>query len=253
MGFLFTVFYQPIANLLFFLMNTVGTNNIVLGILMLVVVIKILLLPSSIKNSVMQKKMGKISEELQNIKKTIKDKKEQAEKTIEIYKRESINPLSPLLFLLIQIPFFFSIFFITKDIGSGLFVYNEALYDFVAQPEFIDLTFLSINTAENSGIPIAILITVSQLILMHQMQKKGVGMPKNNKILTIVMPIVVGALSLKIVATVGMYWLFNNLVSILQEIFIKNLKKEPEAIPQPSAEQAVPEPDNDANLIERKN
>ena len=223
MSFLFTVFYQPIANALFVLMNTVNASNIVFGILMLVIVTKLVLLPVSFKNSDVQKKMSSVSGELQNIKKNIKDKKEQAEKTLEVYKKEKINPFSPLLYLLIQIPFFISIFFVTKDIGDGSFEYGKVLYDFVTRPEFLDLTFLSVNTTKNGGIILAVLIVVSQIILMRQTQKKGEEAMKNTKILTVIMPIVIGALSLSIVATVGIYWLFNNLISILQEILIKNI------------------------------
>ena len=223
MSFLFTIFYQPTANAMFILMNIANTGSVVFGILMLVIVTKALLLPTSFKNSKIQEKMGEVSEDLQNIKKTIKDKKEQAEKTLEIYKKAGINPFSPILYLLIQIPFFISIFFVTRDVGSGLFKYEEVLYDFVTKPEFIDLTFLSLNTSENGGIFIATLIVVSQIILMRQTKKKGGEVSKNTKILTTVMPIVIGVLSLSIVATVGIYWLFNNLISILQEILIKNI------------------------------
>ena len=197
-----------------------------LGILMLVLVTKAILLPISIRNSKIQKKMNEISEELQDIKKNIKEKKEQAEKTLKVYKKAGINPFSPIAFLLIQIPFFISIFFVTRDIGDGLFKYEEALYSFVTKPEFIDFTFFSMYTAEKGGLIIALFITLSQLILMQQMQKKGAKKQKNTKIITAIMPIIIGALSLTIVATVGIYWLFNNLISIVQEIFIKNAKKE---------------------------
>ena len=230
MGILFTLFYQPIANLLFILMNLVGTNSIVLGILLLVIVVKMVLLPTSVKNSKIQRKMSEISGELENIKKNIKEKKEQAEKTLEVYKRVNINPLTPILFLAIQIPFFISIFFITRDLGIGLFKYEEVLYQFVSRPEFVDFFFLSQNTMEKGGIIIASLIVVSQVILMQQTKKKGIETPKNTKILTFVLPIIIGVFSLSITATVGIYWLFNNLISILQEVFIKNAtaNEEPE-------------------------
>lgn len=225
MGFLFTIFYQPVANILFALMSIVNTNNIVFGILALVVVMKLALLPLSLKNSKTQKKISGISEKLKDIKENIEDKKEQMEKTLQVYKEAGVNPLSPIVLLIIQIPFFFTVFFVTRDLGDGLFNYEEVLYSFIQKPEFVDFSFLSMNTAENGGIILAILITVSQIILMRQSQKKGVESPKNVKTVMLILPFIVGLLSLTIVATVGLYWFFNNLISILQESFIKRDEK----------------------------
>ena len=209
-------------------MSTLGTDSIVLGILALVVLMKIVLLPFSIKNSETQKKMGGVSEKLKSIKETVEDKKEQMEKTMEVYKKAGVNPLSPITLLLLQIPFFITVFFVTRDLGEGVFEYGEVLYEFVQKPETIEFTFLSMNMSENSGILIAALITISQVILMRQSQKKGNEMQGNTKMFLNILPFIVGLISLSIVATVGLYWLFNNLISILQEICIKNIKKRDE-------------------------
>ena len=229
MNILFTIFYQPIANALFILMDIANTNSIVLGILLLVIATKLLLLPTSIKNTKIQNALGAIAGDLKDIKETVKDKKEQMEKTMEVYKKAQVNPFSPILFLLIQIPFFISIFFITRDIGMGTFNTEKVLYDFVGKPEFIDFAFLSLNTAEKGIISIAILIGVSQLILMLQTQKKSNEANKNTKMLTYILPPFIALISLSLAATVSVYWLFNNIVSILQEIGIKNLSPKEES------------------------
>ncbi|MCY4577366.1 MAG: YidC/Oxa1 family membrane protein insertase [Candidatus Kaiserbacteria bacterium] len=227
MNILFIVFYQPIANLLFFLMDVVRTDSIVVGVLLLVVVVKLILLPSSIKNSKIQQKLSEISGDLKDIKENIKDKKQQMEKTLEVYKRVGVNPFSPIVFLLLQIPFFISIFFVTKDLGTmgnDFFATKNVLYDFVAQPAHIDFTLsfgsFFLDTMQSGAIIIAVLIGVSQFVLMHQTQKKAVTTQKNMKALVYVLPIFIAFLSLSIAATIGVYWLFNNLISILQEVFI---------------------------------
>lgn len=230
MGILFTIFYQPIANLLFILMNVVHTDNIVIGILLLVVVVKMLLLPTTIKNSKIQQKLGEISGDLKDIKENTEDKKEQMERTLEVYKKAGVSPFSPLFFLLIQIPFFITIFFITKDLGGGTFQYGDVLYDFVTQPVVVDFIVgfgsFSINTAESGVIAIAALIGISQIVLMQQTQKRGIGDQKTAKVLMYILPVFIALLSLGIAATIGIYWLFNNLISILQEIFISRHKDE---------------------------
>ena len=225
MNILYTIFYQPVANLLFFLMDVVQTNNIVLGILLLVVVVKVLLLPTAVKNTKIQQKLSEISEDLKDIKENIKDKKEQMEKTLAVYKEAGVNPFSPILFLLIQIPFFISIFFVTKDLGDGSFNAQKALYNFVAQPEYVDFTLsfgsFFLDTAQNSALIIAVLIGVSQFVLMHHTQKKSPTTQKGMQALLYILPAFIAFLSLSIVATIGVYWLFNNLISILQEVIIR--------------------------------
>ena len=224
MNILFTVFYQPIANLLFILMDVVHTNSIVIGILLLVIVVKMLLLPTSVKNSKIQRKLSEISGDLKDIKENVEDKKEQMEKTLAVYKKAGVNPFSPVLFLLIQIPFFITIFFITKDLGGEVFQYADVLYDFVAQPAFVDFAVgfgsFSVDTTESGVLIVAVLIGISQVVLMRQLQKRSVGDQKTAKMLMYILPVFIAFLSLGIVATIGIYWLFNNLISILQEIFI---------------------------------
>ena len=224
MNILFTVFYQPIANLLFILMDVVHTNSIVIGILLLVIVVKMLLLPTSVKNSKIQRKLSEISGDLKDIKENVEDKKEQMEKTLAVYKKAGVNPFSPVLFLLIQIPFFITIFFITKDLGGEVFQYADVLYDFVAQPAFVDFVIgfgsFSVDTTESGVLIVAVLIGISQVVLMRQSQKRSVGDQKTAKMLMYILPVFIAFLSLGIVATIGIYWLFNNLISILQEIFI---------------------------------
>ena len=229
MNILFTLFYQPIANLLFILMDIVHTDNIVVGILLLVVVVKLLLLPTSVKNSKIQQKLSEISGDLKDIKESTEDKKEQMEKTLEVYRRAGVNPFSPLFFLLLQIPFFITIFFVTKDLGNGVFQYGDVLYTFVTQPPLVDFVLnfgsFSVNVAESGVLVVAVLIGISQVFLMQQMQKRGVGDQKTAKLLIYILPVFIALLSLGISATIGVYWLFNNLVSILQEIFINRHNK----------------------------
>ena len=225
MSILFVVFYQPVVNLLFFLMDVVRTDSIVLGILLLVVAVKLLLLPTSVKNTKIQHKLSEITDDLKDIKENIDDKKEQMEKTLAVYKKAGVNPFSPILFLLLQIPFFISIFFVTKDLGDGTFNADEALYSFVAQPAVIDFTIsfgpFFLDTMQSGVLAIAVLIGISQFVLMYQTQKKNTNTQKNMKALIYILPALIAFLSISIVATIGVYWLFNNLVSILQETGVK--------------------------------
>ncbi|MDE0243677.1 MAG: YidC/Oxa1 family membrane protein insertase [Candidatus Kaiserbacteria bacterium] len=233
MGFLFTVFYQPTANILFFLMELLSTNSIVVGILALVIASKLILLPSSVKNTRMQIKMRDVADELQEIKKSTDDRKEQAEKTLAVYKKNNINPLTPIASLFIQIPIFISIFFVVRDLGTGEFPFSDVFYSFVTAPESINYTFLSSSVLfVKGGILVAVLVFLTQLLITHFTTKNTPGSgKKTQKIIFFgVMPILIAIFSFFMTATVGLYWLFNNLVTILQEVLVMNKFRQEDAV-----------------------
>ena len=224
MEFLFTFFYQPTANLLFWLMELIQTQNMVLGILALVIVVKLAVLHFHIKNTKFQIKMKTIAADLKDIRKTVKDRKEQGEKIFDLYRKAGINPFTPLLFLLIQIPIFISIFFVLKNIGEGEFSYSETLYSSVQQI-VPDLQILFLNISEPGGIIAAVLIGVTQFILGYYTYKNALmATPsKTQKIIFLgILPIFVSIASYFFVMAVAVYWFFNNIVSIMQEVLILN-------------------------------
>ena len=224
MGFLFTLFYQPIANLLLLPLATLGVDSVVLGIIFAVLVTKIIVIQPSIKNTRMQIQMQSVAEDLKSVRKNIKDKKEQAEKTMEIYKSAGINPFSPLLLLLIQIPIFLSIFFVVKDIGDGMFSFDKTLYPFIQMAPEINLSFLSFNLAEGGNVLLALLVGGTQALLMYYVQKHITDKSKQvqKMLFTVALPAVAAAASLFFPSVIGMFWLINNLLSILQEILVIN-------------------------------
>ena len=222
MEFLFTFFYQPTANVLFFFLDLFNTHSLVFGILSLTVFFKILLIHSSVKTTRTQVKLNTIADDLKKIREDIKDKKEQAEKTIELYKKIGINPLTPLASILIQAPVLMSIFFVVQDIGKNTFQFQETIYSFINNPGTVDLQFLFLNLGEKGGIYIAIIAIITQIILMIQSQKGNTteAAKKLQKLLIIFLPILIGTFSFFIIGAVGIFWIANNLFSILQEICI---------------------------------
>lgn len=110
MGFFFTIFYQPVSNVLFGVMQVFNITSLALGVLLLILITKILLLPFAIKNTQFQVRVKTITEDLKKIRENIKDRKVQAEKTLALYRKSGVNPFTPLIFLIIQIPIFISIF-----------------------------------------------------------------------------------------------------------------------------------------------
>ena len=238
MGFLFTVFYQPTANALFFLMDIFSISNIAFGILIFVFAVKLILLHNAIQNTRVQMKINIIAPKIKEIREKVEDKQQQMQQTLELYKKEGVNPLSPLLSLFIQAPILISMFFVIKGIGENTIPYDTVFYSFVEVSEALDFQFLSLSIMEGGGILIALLVGISQFAVMHYSQKSMSQDPAKKgqkRMFLIGIPILVTAFSFFMVAAVGVYWFFNNMVSVIQEIVVmqkvrESLKTEEEGL-----------------------
>ncbi len=119
----------PIAKLLGFVMNAIfefcgmfGIANIGLSIILFTVIVKILMLPLSIKQQKTTKLNSVIQPELQLIQKKYKGKTDQAsqikmnEETQAVYKKYGTSPTSGCLPLLIQMPLIFGLYRVIYNI-----------------------------------------------------------------------------------------------------------------------------------------
>ncbi|MDQ5949130.1 MAG: YidC/Oxa1 family rane protein insertase [Patescibacteria group bacterium] len=194
-------------------------------------IIKFVLLPLSIKASKSQIEMKSVEKDLQIIKDTYKDNKEElSKKTIEYYKEKGINPFAGILILIIQLPIIIGLYQVF--LKSGLPEVKTAwLYSFVAIPTSINMMFLNLINISQKSILLAIiagLTTYFQISLANtaQTQPSGSGMQQDiAKAMAVQMkyffPIVVTFISYSISGALSLYWITSNVFSIVQEMYIK--------------------------------
>ena len=230
----FTLFYQPLANLIFWGTFLTDQNFFWLGLLLAVIVVKLILLP--LHNALMktQVKMQFIQKDLENLKKQKNISKEkQAQKIMELYKKNGINPFSPIFILLLQIPVYIAIFFIIRDFVNNM-LRDDVLYSFLREsidPTQVEATFFSIDLSLRGGILIAISVMATQFFYMKisdkiKKTKQTPGQEKFKKALLVI----VAVASFFIEAALGIYWIFNNLLSIVFEIlFAKRVSSKTKA------------------------
>src|SRR3989344_3892657 len=101
--------YQPLLNILAFLVSIVPGGDVGLAIIILTLLVKIVLYPLSQRSIESQAKMNLLAPELKKIKENGKSKEEQARLTFELYKTNKANPFSGCLLVLIQIPIIFPV------------------------------------------------------------------------------------------------------------------------------------------------
>ncbi len=225
MGFLFTVFYQPFFNLILFSISVAGYAFI--GIFLVTLLVKIILLPLSIKMIHTQSKMKSLQGEILEIQKNKRTRQEQAQRIMELYKKNNVNPFSSILGIIIQIPIFIAIYFVLRDML--LFPGDlTAKYSFVNAAEYIDFSFVGIDLLTTGSLSLAVLILLTQFYLIKMTQQKTKGEKKTvkkgnfnfEKQMLYGLPAVASVVSFFIGNIVGFYWLSNNIISIVQDRII---------------------------------
>jgi YidC/Oxa1 family membrane protein insertase len=100
---------QPMYKLLSFVHSLVG--NFGVAILLVTVLVKALVFPLANKSYASMSKMKKLKPEMDAIKaRNPDDKVKQQQETMDLYKREKVNPMAGCLPMFVQIPVFFSLY-----------------------------------------------------------------------------------------------------------------------------------------------
>lgn len=106
------------ANLFGYFLNYIYNllGNYGLAIILFSIMIKIILLPITIKQQKTMKKTAKIQTKLKEIQEKYKNNTEKInQETIELYKKENMSPLSGCLGAIIQIILLFSVFYLVRS------------------------------------------------------------------------------------------------------------------------------------------
>ncbi len=228
-----TFFYEPLYNLLVVFLQIVPLHDIGISIILTTLVVKTLLLPINISATRSQYAIKKIEEEIKNIRDKHKDNPhESGKKMMEVYKREKINPLSSLFAIILQIPIFFALYFVFY---KGISFDPESIYSFVKFPESLHIEAFGILDVTQKSLAIAILTGVSSYFLARRQTAQMVSnktpaqesfqdhFMKSMRIqMLYVLPLIIGFSSYVLPAALGLYWTTSNILSYLQDIYIKH-------------------------------
>jgi len=112
------IFYQPLLKALVLLYQYLPGHDFGIAVIVLTVLIKLILYPLGAKGIKSQKALQELQPKIKEIQARFKDDKtRQAKETMDLYKREKINPFSGFSLLIIQLPILFALF---KVFGSGI-------------------------------------------------------------------------------------------------------------------------------------
>jgi len=228
--------FRPLFNLLVGITNILPTHNVGLSIFAVTLIVRGLLLPSSIHHArqmqANQTKMNDLKGELKKIQQQHKnDSKKKAEATMELYRRAGVNPASGCLPLLIQLPILIALYRVFL-IGLGPETFSF-LYTFVGQPDVVQLSFFGIDLTKAS-LRLGLLAGISQFALMRLVTPpaSSASLPANNdqtaqmmasmqKNMAYIFPVMTVFIALQLPAALALYWVASTIFGIVQQYLFK--------------------------------
>lgn len=219
--------YDPIYNALIFIAQHVTMGDVGLAVVILTIIIRFLLLPLSKKSIASQYKMKLLEPKLALIKAKKLSKQEESQETFALYKAEGINPFSGCLYLLIQLPFLFALYFVfIKGVNQP-----EHLYSFLDTANLKN-TLLGLIDITKPFWPLAILAGVSQAVQamlapkpMAPAGNEGGFQAQFAKSMAVqtkyILPIIIIVIAWRLAAAVSLYWVITNIFSIAQELYFR--------------------------------
>jgi YidC/Oxa1 family membrane protein insertase len=195
----FGLIARPLTQVLKFFYKYVGNYGV--AIILLTVIIKLLFWPLTQKSYQSMKSMQVLQPEMAKIREKFKNDKERLNREImTLYKEKKVNPLGGCLPMVIQIPVFFALY--------KVLLHN---IDLRHAPFFLWITDLSVK----DPFYITPLIMGATMFIQQKMTPSSMD-PKQAK-LFMLMPVVFTFMFLNFPAGLVLYWLVNNLLTILQQ------------------------------------
>ncbi len=235
-------FYQPLYNGLVFLIYIFPFGDVGFAIIVLTIVVKFIIFPFTHKSVKTQAKLREIEPEVKKIKKQHeKDKQQQAQKMMELYRKHGVNPFSGCTLILVQLPIILALYWVFwKGLTNGIDMSN--LYTITPIPDTINFNFLGFIDIMGKSMIFALAAGITQhfqmRLSMPQIMEKEPKPAHDSttsfksefaKSFRIQMkygfPVLVFFIAYTISSAVAIYWTTSNLFSITHELVVKKKAK----------------------------
>lgn len=230
-----TILYVPLYNVLMLFVWLSPGNYLWVAIVVLTLLIRFILLPTSLKAARAQVKLQALQPEMNRIRKEIKDQQAQGRALMDLYKREGASPFGSCLPLLIQLP----ILIILYQVFRGGFTTENfhLLYSFLPHPQAININFFGIDLSKPELWILPITAGLSQFVLSKMMmlptpkatdgkKTEPDAMQMANKQMVYLFPIMTIFIGRSIPAALSLYWVVTTVFGIVQQYYVnKTVKK----------------------------
>ena len=223
-----TLVSEPLYSGLIFLIDRMPFFDVGVVIIIFTILIKLILLPLSIKASKSQLQMKSAEKDINLIKEKYKDKGEQGLKVMEYYKEKGINPFTAILIVFIQIPILIGLYRVFIGLPK---INTDLLYSFIPVPETINMTFIGLVDMAEKSLILAVLVGITtyfQTSLATADQsttqagdKQGDFAKAMSFQMKYFLPPFITIIVYNISSAVALYLFVSNIFSIAQEYYIR--------------------------------
>lgn len=177
-----------------------------LAVLVMVIIVRTLILPLTMKQVKSSRAMQAIQPELQKIQKKYKDNPEKVQQeTMRLFQENKVNPMAGCLPLIVQMPIFIAL-------------YNSIYYN----PQLREHSFLWLELGEPDKLFIlpvlAALTTFVQTKMMTKMNPVQQQGPM--QFMMMIYPVLIFVMSYNFPAALPLYWVYSNIYTIIQNYFL---------------------------------
>jgi YidC/Oxa1 family membrane protein insertase len=198
----FSLLAAPLLKALKFINNYVGNYGV--AIILVTIVIKILFWPLTQKSYSSMKAMANLQPEITKVRERCKNDREKLNREImELYKKHRVNPMGGCLPMLVQIPVFFALYKVLMD---------------TIDLRHADFALWITDLSAKDPYYITPVIMGATMFIQQKMSPSTMD-PVQAKVFML-MPVIFTFLFLNFPSGLVLYWLVNNLLTILQQYFI---------------------------------
>jgi len=211
------------------------------SIVALVVVVRVLLVPVTVRQIHSMQNLQAHAPEMKEIQQRWKhDRQRQNEELMKFYKENKINPASSCLPIVVQIPIFIALFFVLRDFKGEILPQYPA-----SSLEFLGLVNITEPTMDAWGPLLLVIYVVSQLTSTYYMSASAT-MPKAQRYLLFGLPIIFIPFIINFPSGLMIYWLTTNLWTTGQGVVTRRMMPKPDLTQRRTSRTEPKEPPPDA-------
>lgn len=240
-----TFFFDPVYNSLVFFIDVLPGGDVGFAIVCTVVLVKVVLLPLSLKAVRTQHAMRQIEPQMKELKEKFKDNREQmAREMMQLYRDANVNPFTSIALLFIQIPIVIALYLSVSN-GGGVALPEinvQYLYSFIPTPETVSMLMFGLFDITERSLPLAAAAGVFQFmhgrLAMPPLPPRDPNAEPNFKDdfsrsmqlqMKYVMPVVIFIFAYTLSAAIALYFAVSSLMSVGQELLVQRKKGQLEA------------------------
>ncbi|MDQ3435705.1 MAG: YidC/Oxa1 family membrane protein insertase, partial [Actinomycetota bacterium] len=190
------------------------------AIILLTFTIRLLILPLTFKSVKSMQKLQVLQPEMKKIQERFKeDRQRMNQEMMAFYQKNKVNPLGSCLPILLQIPFFISLFYLLRADQFKADIRGEEsflLIDNLAQPE--------------TGLVLVTLILIYVVTQLAASLVTAVSGDRNQRILVLVLPLIFIPILINFEAGLLVYWITTNVWTFGQQLAVKKFLPAPEPL-----------------------